>query len=120
MPKVLIVEDDQAIRQMYETKLTTEGFQVQTASNGGEGLAKAKQFTPDVVLLDIMMPDVTGIDFLTDLRKASRNDSIKVIVMTNLDDPNLRQSLEGLISDYVVKAEITPGEMAGKIKALLG
>ena len=117
--KVLIVEDDAAIRQMYQTKLETEGFQVQTATNGGEGLTAAKQFTPDVVLLDIMMPDVTGIDFLTDLRKASRNDSIQVIVMTNLDDPNLRESLQGLITDYVVKAETTPGEIAEKIKQLV-
>ena len=118
--KVLIVEDNESIRQMYQTKLTTEGFTVKTAGDAETGYETAKIFQPDVILLDIMMPNVTGIDFMTYLRRFKENDHIKIIVLTNLDDPALRHSLQAVISDYIVKAETTPGEIADKIRKLVG
>lgn len=116
--KVLLVEDDASIRHMYQTKLEAEGFQVKTAVDGEDGYTTAKLFHPDVVLLDIMMPGVTGIDFLSYLRRLTENDNVKVIVLTNLDDPALKNSLREVVSGYVVKAETTPSEVAAKIRAL--
>jgi two-component system alkaline phosphatase synthesis response regulator PhoP len=117
--KVLIVEDNQDIRRMYQTKLTAEGFAVETAGDGDSGYEIAKRFQPDVVLLDIMMPEVTGIDFLTYLRHQSKNDCIKVIVLTNLGDLALEDSLHDIVSDYVVKTDITPSELVARINTVL-
>lgn len=117
--KVVIVEDDPAISNLYSTKLTMEGFEVKTADNGNDGVDLIKSYKPTVVLLDIMMPDFNGIDFLTQLRRIKEHDVIKVIVMTNIDDPKLKKSLEHLVSDYVIKAETNPAEIVEKIRTLV-
>jgi two-component system response regulator MprA len=119
--KVAIIEDDPTIRQMYQTKLVEEGFEVKTASDGGAGLDLIKVYRPNIILLDIMMPGLNGIDFLQNMRRISLNDDIKVIVLTNLDDPNIAKSLHDMgISEYVVKAETTPGGIVEKIhKAMI-
>jgi two-component system alkaline phosphatase synthesis response regulator PhoP len=121
MPKVLIIEDTPEIQKMYQIKLLEEGFAVKTANNGDEGYETAKEFQPDIVLLDIMMPEFDGLHFLSNLRRIAANDPIKVIVLTNLDDIKLHKSLQEMgISDYYVKAEMTPTEMVDKVKNLLG
>jgi DNA-binding response OmpR family regulator len=117
--KVLIVEDDRTIRQMYEVKLALEGFQVEAADNGESGFKAVKEFNPDVVLLDIMMPEVTGVDFVGYLRKNQKYDKIKVIVMTNLDDPLMKKSFDGEVSGYIVKSDTTPAQVVEKIRSVL-
>ncbi|HSX41304.1 MAG TPA: response regulator [Candidatus Saccharimonadales bacterium] len=117
--KIALIEDDAAIVNMYLTKLRHEGFNVLTAPDGLAGLELVVSFNPDVVLLDIMMPEFGGVEFLEKIRSKSANDNLKIIVMTNIDDPKLQASLKGMkISDYVVKAEITPAEMVDKIRVL--
>lgn len=118
--KVALIEDDAAIVNMYMTKLRMEGFNVQTAPDGLAGLELVGIFNPDVVLLDVMMPEVGGVEFLENLRSKTSNDGLKIIMMTNIDDPKLKQSLEQMhISDYLVKAEVTPAEVVEKIRSLV-
>lgn len=118
--KVALVEDDQEIQTMYRTKLEQEGFEVQTASDGNIAVDMVKSFQPDLILLDMMMPGVTGIDFLGTLRRSKDNDHIKVIIMTNIDDQRLHKSMERMgITDYLVKAEVTPSQVVDKIHIVL-
>jgi DNA-binding response OmpR family regulator len=106
---VAIIEDTEAIAHMYQTRLEQEGWEVRVAGDGNKGMELLSEYHPDVVLLDIMMPESSGVDVLSYLRRSKENDNIKVIVMTNLDDTKLRQSLaEFKVSDYLVKAEVTP------------
>jgi DNA-binding response OmpR family regulator len=118
--KVALVEDDVALVQMYLSKLEHEGFNVKHAGNGLDGLELIKTFQPDVVLLDIMMPDSNGIDLLQHVYQVYPNDKLKIIIMTNLDDPKLRKSLEQMgASAYLIKAEVTPTEIVEKIRSLV-
>lgn len=118
--KVALIEDDAAIVNMYMTKLRLENIIVQTAPDGLAGLELIENFKPDVVLLDIMMPEVGGVEFLEQVRSRAGHDNLKIIVMTNIDDPKLRASLTQMnISDYAVKAEVTPAEIVEKIRALV-
>lgn len=118
--KVALIEDDAAIVNMYMTKLRLENIIVQTAPDGLAGLELIENFKPDVVLLDIMMPEVGGVEFLEQVRSRAGHDNLKIIVMTNIDDPKLRASLTQMnISDYAVKAEVTPAEIVEKIRNLV-
>src|SRR4026209_1490798 len=81
--KIAIVEDDEAISQMYRIKFEAEGYTVETAANGKLGLALAQEMRPDIILLDLMMPIMTGEEMLTLLRKKDWGKKIKVIILTN-------------------------------------
>jgi DNA-binding response OmpR family regulator len=117
--KVAIVEDSADIRDMYRRKLEEEGFEVQTAGDGSTGIDLVQKWQPQVVLLDIMMPEFTGIDFLSSVRRAVANDPLKIIVLTNVEDDHLKKSLDKLIDDYIVKANVTPKEIVERIRTLL-
>ncbi len=117
--KVALVEDDPQIQQMYKLKLEEEGFVVQTANNGNTGVDLAKEFRPDLVLLDVMMPESGGVDFLSVVRRDPSFDQMKVLVMTNLDDEQLRRSMaEFRVNGYVVKADTTPSQIVERIRSL--
>ena len=85
--KVAIIEDDPAIIQMYKLKFETEGYEVETAGDGMEGLALIESFEPDAVLLDLMMPNMNGREMLSKLRSAAGGRAVKVLVRTNMGDP---------------------------------
>lgn len=86
MKRILLIEDDDVQRKAFETKFSSEGFEVHLAKNGEEGLEVAIREKPDVLLLDLMMPKVDGIEFLKQLREDEWGKSAKVIVFTNRDD----------------------------------
>jgi DNA-binding response OmpR family regulator len=120
MAKVAIVEDDQAISMMYRIKFEAEGFTVETAANGKLGLELIESIKPDIVLLDLMMPEMNGDEMLTELRKKSWGKDIKVIILTNSGEEQAPTSLKELgIRRYIVKAEMTPRQVAEMVKTEL-
>jgi DNA-binding response OmpR family regulator len=120
MAKVAIVEDDQAISTMYRIKFEAEGFTVETAANGKLGLALIESMKPDIVLLDLMMPEMNGDEMLTALRKTSWGKDIKVIILTNSGEEQAPPNLKELgIRRYIVKAEMTPRQVAEMVKTEL-
>lgn len=118
--KVAIVEDDIAISQMYRLKFETEGYQVQTADNGSLGLELAEVFKPDIILLDLMMPEMTGDEMLAELRKKPWGKDITVIILTNMGEEEAPKSLKELgVHSFIVKAEMTPRQVAERVKQAL-
>jgi DNA-binding response OmpR family regulator len=119
--KIAVVEDDAAIVQMYRLKFEAEGFEVKTAGDGMAGLKLIDEFNPDIVLLDLMMPGMNGIDVLAHLRKDAKTKDLKVVVLTNMGDAETASKVFAMkATDYIVKAEMTPKEVSQKIKQLLG
>lgn len=117
---VLLVDDDLTLREMYSEQLKAEGFEVITAKDGEEALAQAKENRPNIILLDIMMPKINGLDVLKQLKEGSETKDIPVIVLTALiQDRERMESITRGADDYIVKSEIMPGEVIEKIKAVL-
>jgi DNA-binding response OmpR family regulator len=118
--KVAIIEDDIALVQMYRTKFEIEGYEVDTAGDGNVGKELIKQFNPDVILLDIMMPDKNGLDMLRELKAVGRMPKGKIIVLTNIgQDTTVKEARELGAIDYIVKAEMTPTQVSEKVKQIL-
>lgn len=121
MPKIAIVEDDQAISQMYRFKFEGEGYTVDTADNGKVGLALAEHMKPDIILLDIMMPQMTGDQMLEELRKQPWGKDIKVIILTNMGEQEIPPRVKELgVSGVILKADMTPKQVAEIVKKQLG
>ena len=120
MAKVAIVEDDLAIAQMYRLKFESEGYHVDIAENGKLGLALCEEMEPDIVLLDLMMPEMNGDEMLEKMRKTDWGKNIKVIVLTNVGEQEAPESLKNLdVSAFIVKAEMTPKQVAELVKSKL-
>lgn len=118
--KVAIVEDDIAISQMYRLKFESEGYEVQTADNGKLGLELVEVFKPDVILLDLMMPEMTGDEMLAELRKKPWGKDIVVIILTNMGEEEAPKNLRELgVHSFIVKAEMTPRQVAERVKQAL-
>ncbi|HVQ44141.1 MAG TPA: response regulator [Candidatus Saccharimonadia bacterium] len=118
--KVAIIEDDMAIVQMYRTKFETEGYDVATAPDGASGLELIDSFEPDIVLLDLMMPNMNGLDMLSKLRSQPNGRNAKVVVLTNMGDTETATRVYKMAADdYIVKAEMTPKQVAERVKTLL-
>jgi DNA-binding response OmpR family regulator len=121
MPKIAIVEDDQAISQMYRFKFEAEGFEVQVADNGKLGLELAEKMKPDIILLDLMMPEMNGDEMLALLRKTSWGKNIKVIILTNMGEQEIPAEVKVLdVSGVILKANMTPRQVADLVKQKLG
>jgi two-component system response regulator ResD len=121
MTKIAIVEDDLAIAQMYRLKFEAEGFKVQIAENGRLGLALCEEMEPEVVLLDLMMPEMNGDEMLEKMRHTDWGKDIKVIILTNVGEQEAPEKLKELnISAYIVKAEMTPKQVAELVTATIG
>lgn len=113
MPKILIIEDEVAIASMYQFKLEQSGFEVRCAYDGAQGLALAEEIKPDLILLDLRMPVMTGEDMLEKLRATDWGASIRVIILTNISKDEAPSKLRFLNVDrYVVKAHHTPLQIA--------
>lgn len=118
--KIAIIEDDMAISQMYRLKFEAEGYEVETAENGKVGLELAEAFKPDIILLDLMMPEMTGDEMLTELRKKPWGKTVTVIILTNLGEEEAPKTLRELkVHSFIVKAEMTPRQVAERVKAAL-
>jgi DNA-binding response OmpR family regulator len=120
MTKVAIIEDDQAISQMYRIKFETEGYEVETAENGKLGLELAEKMKPDIILLDLMMPEMSGDAMLQRLRATPWGKDIKVIILTNVGEQEAPASVKQQnVRRFIVKAEMTPRQVAEMVKAEL-
>ncbi len=120
--KVLIVEDDKFLSELISAKLTKEGFDIVLATDGETGLEKAIAEHPEIVLLDIMLPGMSGFEVLQSL-KGNPDEAIKsipVLILSNFgQESKVQQGLDLGASDYLVKANFTTGEIVEKIKATL-
>lgn len=120
MAKIAIIEDDPVISQMYRMKFEADGFNVQLANNGKRGVALAEDFKPDLILLDLAMPEMNGEEALSIIRSSDWGKNIPVIILTNLGEEEAPKSLKNLnVLSYIVKANLTPSEVAGRVKDAL-
>lgn len=118
--KVAIVEDDQAISQMYRFKFEAEGYEVETAENGKLGLELVEKMKPDIVLLDLMMPEMNGDEVLAKMRASSWGKNIKVVVLTNMGEQEIPDTVKTLgVSHVILKAAMTPRQVAEVVKTEL-
>lgn len=118
--KILIIEDDRFIAKMYQTKLSIEGYTVETAENGTQGIEKIKSFLPDLVLLDIIMPEMDGFGVLEAIRDDDTINSTPVVVMSNLaQEDHLKRAKALGAKGYIVKSQLTPMDVVKKIKEVL-
>jgi two-component system response regulator MprA len=120
MPKIAIIEDDRAISQMYRIKFEAEDYEVETAENGVIGLELIKTMKPDIVLLDLMMPEMNGDEMLRKLRESDWGKKVKVIILTNIGEQEMPEDMKDLgISAFIVKADLTPRQVADMVKKQL-
>lgn len=118
--KILIVEDDRYISKMYQLKLSLEGYNVEVAENGREGVEKVKEFLPDVVLLDILMPELDGFDVLKIIKEDPKTKDIPVLIMSNLgQEDHVQKGMKLGAVGYIVKSQYTPAKVVEKVKSLI-
>lgn len=121
MTKIAIIEDDAVISQMYRMKFEADGFDVQLANNGVRGVALAEAFSPDIILMDLQMPEMGGAEALGVIRKAPWGKDVPVIILTNLGEEEAPKEIRALgIHSYIVKANLTPRQVVGRVKEALG
>jgi CheY-like chemotaxis protein len=119
---ILFIEDDKPIAEMYARVLEREGYHVDFAYNGEEGLKKAQSKTYDLILLDIMMPEKTGIEVLQELRgeDGKGTPNTKIVILTNLaQDKTSQEALKAQADGYIIKADIVPSQLAGIVARLV-
>lgn len=118
--KVLIVEDEKMLADMYATKFTMEGYAVEKAADGAEGIELAKKAKPDIILLDVIMPKVDGFTALKELKSNPALKAIPVIMLTNLgQEDDVKKGKELGATDYYVKSNHSPSEIVKKVKDVL-
>ena len=121
MSKIMVVEDDASLREIYGIRVAAEGYEVVSAGDGEEALAVAVREKPDLILLDIMMPKISGFDMLDILRSTPEISHIKVVVMTALSADDQRQRGERLGADrYLVKSQVGIEDVIKTIHEVLG
>jgi len=120
MTKIAIIEDDPVISQMYRMKFEADGFDVQLANNGIRGVDMVESFSPDIVLMDLQMPEMGGEEALRLIRKSDWGKTIPVIILTNLGEEEAPKDIRTLgIHSYIVKAELTPRQVVQRVKEAL-
>lgn len=121
MAKILLIEDDNLMIRMYQRKLKADGYEIEVALNGEEGLERVKTFNPDLVLLDIMMPKMNGLQVLEKMKADDEIKNIPVILLTNLSgsDADKDKGLELGAVAYLVKSNMKPDEVIAKVKEVL-
>ncbi|HYH74331.1 MAG TPA: response regulator [Candidatus Saccharimonadales bacterium] len=119
--RVLFVEDDDALANVYQMRLQAEGFEIQRVANGEDALAAAISFKPDLVLLDVMMPKISGFDVLDILRNTPETANLEVIMLTALSQETDKQRATDLgVDDYLVKSQVVMSDVIDRIKVHLG
>jgi DNA-binding response OmpR family regulator len=119
--KILLVEDDDALASVYQTRLQAEDFDIRRVPNGEDALASALEYKPDLVLLDVMMPKVSGFDVLDILRNTPETANVKIIMLTALSQESDKERAEKLgVNDYLVKSQVVIADVVDRIKKHLG
>lgn len=119
--RILLVEDDQGLASVYLTRLQAEGFEVKHVPNGEDALASAIAYKPDLVLLDVMMPKISGFDVLDILRNTPETANLRVVMLTALSQDADKERASSLgVDDYLVKSQVVIAEVIDRIKHHLG
>lgn len=119
--KILLVEDDAALAAVYRARLELEGFDIREVNNGEEALSATLEYKPDLILLDAMMPKISGFDVLDILRNTPETANVRIIMLTALSQPKNKERAEGLgVDDYLVKSQVVIGDVVTRIKHHLG
>lgn len=118
--RILLVEDDFFVRDIYQKKLLEEGFTVDSAGNGLEGLERLKEHIPDLILLDMFMPYVDGKDVLLEINQHEEWKKVPIILLTNLaDNEGVRFGFAQGVEEFLIKSHFTPSEVMQKIYGVL-
>jgi DNA-binding response OmpR family regulator len=119
--RILLVEDDDALANVYLLRLQAEGFDVRRVANGEDALATALKYRPDLVLLDVMMPRVSGFDVLDILRNTPETSNVKVTMLTALGQDSDKERAKALgVDEYLVKSQVVIADVVATIRRQLG
>lgn len=119
--RILLVEDDDALANVYLTRLQAEGFDIKRVANGEDALVSALEYHPDLVLLDVMMPKVSGFEVLDILRNTPETTNLKIVMLTALSQDSDKKRAESLgVDDYLVKSQVVIADVIERIKHHLG
>lgn len=119
--KILLVEDDESLASVYQARLEMEGFDVRHVANGEDALSTAIDYRPDLILLDAMMPKISGFDVLDILRNTPETGDIKIIMLTALGQAKDKERAEDLgADDYMVKSQVVITDVMERIRHHLG
>lgn len=118
--KILLVEDDKFLADIYITKFSSEGFDILNVRDGSMVLEEVKKYKPDIIMLDLVLPNMDGWEILEALRKDDETKNFGVIIFSNLDQPeDYERAKEFGVLGYIVKAKNTPGEVVDKVKSII-
>ena len=119
--KILLVEDDITLSAVYRSRLEIEGFDVREANNGEDALSATVEYRPDLILLDVMMPKISGFDVLDILRNTPETANVRIVMLTALSQPKDKERAESLgVDDYLVKSQVVIGDVVARVKHHLG
>jgi len=118
--KILIIEDDTFIRDNYQIKFQQKGFEVMMAEDGVVALERLNQFVPDIILLDVIMPYMDGMEVLRKIKENGKLKEIPIIMLTNISEKEkIDEGMETGANDYLIKSHFTPSEVVHKVRTLL-
>ncbi len=118
--KILVVEDDKFLRELICRKLIKEGYDVHEAIDGEDGLKKAKEVIPDLVLLDLILPGIDGFEVLARIKENPKTSILPIVILSNLGQKDeVEKGLKLGAIDFLIKAHFTPEEIVEKIRAIL-
>ncbi|MGM0439026.1 MAG: response regulator [Patescibacteria group bacterium] len=121
MKKVLIIEDEEVLRSLVKKKLTKKGYDVEEAEDGEVGMSKMKEFNPDLILLDIIMPNMGGFEVLEEMNEEENLSKIPVVIVSNSGQPvEINKAKELGVEDWIVKTEFDPKEVLEKVVDQIG
>lgn len=119
--KILLVEDDTTLAEVYRSRLELEGFETKLVTNGEDALSAIQEYKPDLVLLDAMMPKISGFDVLDIIRNTPATANTRVIMLTALSQPKDKERAENLgVDEYLVKSQVVIGDVIARVKHHLG
>ncbi len=119
--RILLVEDDDSLASVYVARLQAEGFDVRRVANGEEALATALSYKPDLALLDVMMPKVSGFDVLDIIRNTPETANLKIIMLTALSqESDLERAKQLGVDEYLIKSQVVIADVVDRIRTHLG
>lgn len=120
-PKILFIEDDLTLASLFTMRMEAEGFEVCQAHDGDAALQSAKEFRPDLVLCDIMMPHVNGYDVIDILKNTNETANAKIVVISALSQPeDIEKAMKLGADDYIVKSQVVVDDIMNRLRSLLG
>jgi len=120
MNKILLVDDDPILIEMYKLKFEHAGFEVETAADGQDALNKIRNIKPDLVLLDLLLPKISGKTLFDKIRFDSELKQVPVVILSNIDNPSIKtELLKNGVKGYLVKSELLPDQIVARTKEIL-